>query len=47
MLNIGGLDVYSIRKKVIKVIEKLIKPFLPQHHRYTFIDVDEVTVLII
>ncbi|HEC2156530.1 TPA: hypothetical protein R1907_002265 [Staphylococcus delphini] len=47
MLNIGGLVVYSIRKKVIKVIEKLIKPFLPQHHRYTFIDVDEVTVLII
>ncbi|HHU6750030.1 TPA: hypothetical protein ACUI23_000705 [Staphylococcus pseudintermedius] len=47
MINIGGLDFYQTRKKVIKVLEKLIQPFLPQHHSYTFVDIDHVTVLLI
>lgn len=47
IINIGALDHYRIRKKVIKVIEKLTKPFLPQHHSYTFVDIDNITVLLI
>lgn len=47
LLNIGGLDLYKVRKHVIKTIEKLTKPFLPEHHSYTFVDIDNMTVLLI
>lgn len=47
IISIGGLDGYKIRKTVIKIIEKLIKPFLPNYYSYTFIDVDHVTVLLL
>lgn len=47
IISIGGLDWYKIRKKVIKIIEKLIKPILPNYYSYTFIDVDNVTVLLL
>lgn len=47
ILNIGGLDLYKVRKHVIKTIEKLTKPYLPKHHSYTFMDIDNMTVLLI
>lgn len=47
IISIGGLDWYKIRKKVIKIIGKLIKPILPNYYSYTFIDVDNVTVLLL
>ncbi|WP_214307023.1 hypothetical protein, partial [Staphylococcus pseudoxylosus] len=47
IISIGGLDWYKIRKKVIKIIEKLIKPYSPKYYSYTFIDVDNVTVLLL
>ncbi|UEX89908.1 hypothetical protein [Staphylococcus ratti] len=47
MISIGALDWYKIRKSVVKTIEKLTKPNLPDHYSYTFVDVNEVTVLLI
>lgn len=47
IISIGRLDWYKIRKKVIKIIGKLIKPILPNYYSYTFIDVDNVTVLLL
>lgn len=46
MINIGALDWYKVRKIVIKTVEKLIKPYSPKYYSYTFVDVDNVTVLL-